>query len=235
MSRNMLVAIAMVWLSINLTAHAQIVADGGFEQGTPNPFWDEFSTNFASPICSQVQCGGFFGGPFEGDWWAWFGGTTVLEIGSLSQQVTIPSGTATLIFWLDITAASGNGFDFLTVSLDDIDVFAVLESDRGAYHPWTEVTVDISTFADGRSHLLSLDSTVTGPMRTNFFVDAVEITVEIECPADLDGDGNVGILDLLALLAAWGTDPGGPPDFDGDGTVGILDLLTLLANWGPCA
>ncbi len=56
----------------------------------------------------------------------------------------------------------------------------------------------------------------------------------VPCPADLDGDGSVGILDLLALLAAWGTDPGGPPDFDGDGTVGILDLLTLLANWGPC-
>ena len=28
--------------------------------------------------------------------------------------------------------------------------------------------------------------------------------------------------------------PGGPPDFDGDGNVGILDLLTLLANWGEC-
>ncbi len=54
------------------------------------------------------------------------------------------------------------------------------------------------------------------------------------CPADLNGDGAVGILDLLALLAAWGTDPGGPPDFDGDGTVGILDLLELLANWGDC-
>ncbi len=26
-----------------------------------------------------------------------------------------------------------------------------------------------------------------------------------------------------------------PADFDGDGTVGILDLLTLLANWGACA
>ncbi|MCH8153415.1 MAG: hypothetical protein IH830_13710 [Planctomycetes bacterium] len=57
---------------------------------------------------------------------------------------------------------------------------------------------------------------------------------ECECPSDLDGDGSVGILDLLALLAAWGTDPGGPPDFDSDGTVGIVDLLTLLANWGPC-
>ncbi len=55
-----------------------------------------------------------------------------------------------------------------------------------------------------------------------------------QCPWDLDGDVSVGILDLLALLAAWGSDPGGSPDFDGDGTVGILDLLALLANWGPC-
>ncbi|MFB3098891.1 MAG: FG-GAP repeat protein, partial [Acidimicrobiia bacterium] len=36
------------------------------------------------------------------------------------------------------------------------------------------------------------------------------------CSWDLDATGSVGILDLLALLAAWGSDPGGPPDFDGD-------------------
>lgn len=58
--------------------------------------------------------------------------------------------------------------------------------------------------------------------------------VEALCPWDVDADNSVGILDLLALLAAWGTDPGGPPDFDGDGVVGILDLLALVANWGPC-
>ncbi len=53
------------------------------------------------------------------------------------------------------------------------------------------------------------------------------------CPWDLDASGSVGILDLLALLAVWGS--GGPlGDFDADGIVGILDLLTLLANWGPC-
>ncbi|MCH7721418.1 MAG: hypothetical protein IH988_10610, partial [Planctomycetes bacterium] len=54
------------------------------------------------------------------------------------------------------------------------------------------------------------------------------------CPWDLNGSGDVGILDLLALLAAWGPNPGHPADFDNSGTVGILDLLTLLANWGAC-
>ncbi len=55
------------------------------------------------------------------------------------------------------------------------------------------------------------------------------------CTGDIDGDGTVGASDLLTLLAAWGTDPGGPPDFDGDGNVGASDLLILLAAWGPCS
>ena len=54
------------------------------------------------------------------------------------------------------------------------------------------------------------------------------------CPWDLDCNAAVGTSDLLALLAAWGINPGGPPDFDGDGNVGTTDLLELLANWGPC-
>ncbi|MHC4140672.1 MAG: right-handed parallel beta-helix repeat-containing protein [Planctomycetota bacterium] len=58
------------------------------------------------------------------------------------------------------------------------------------------------------------------------------------CPWDLSTNppsyGVVDILDFLALIALWGTDPGGPPDFDGDGDVGVTDFLELLANWGPC-
>ncbi len=54
------------------------------------------------------------------------------------------------------------------------------------------------------------------------------------CPLDLNGDGNVGIEDLLGLLAAWGPNPGHPTDFDGDGVVGIADFLMLLESWGPC-
>jgi hypothetical protein len=54
------------------------------------------------------------------------------------------------------------------------------------------------------------------------------------CPWDLTGDGDVGILDFVGVLAAWGTNPGGPPDFDGNGIVGILDFLQLLFHWGRC-
>lgn len=53
---------------------------------------------------------------------------------------------------------------------------------------------------------------------------------------DLDGDDTVGIVDFLALLAAWGpcTGPCLPSclgDLDGDCSVGINDFLMLLANW----
>jgi hypothetical protein len=50
-------------------------------------------------------------------------------------------------------------------------------------------------------------------------------------PCDLDGDGVVGVLDFLALLAAWGPNPVHAADFDDDGAVGVTDLLLLLANW----
>jgi hypothetical protein len=52
------------------------------------------------------------------------------------------------------------------------------------------------------------------------------------CPLDCgDGDGNVGVVDFLALLAQWGT--AGSCDVDGGG-VGVTDFLAMLAAWGPC-
>jgi hypothetical protein len=58
---------------------------------------------------------------------------------------------------------------------------------------------------------------------------------ECECPADLDGDGNVGAFDLAMLLGGWGPCPGCPADMDGDGAVGPFDLALLLGDWGPCS
>jgi hypothetical protein len=227
--RQLLIVLAAGCLFAERPAGAQIVADGGLEEGTPNPFWEEFSKNFGSPICSAETCTDFFGDAFEGDWWAWFGGAVQLEIGSLSQEVTIPPGTAALTFWLDTTMAGGNGEDFLTVSIDAVELFTVLESDEGSYHPWTQVTLDVSAFADGGDHLLSFDSTTLGPQRTNFFVDAIEITVEAALPGDFDGDGDVDLFDAAAYDACT-TGPGGgadPPcdvfDFDDDNDVDFQD------------
>ncbi len=54
------------------------------------------------------------------------------------------------------------------------------------------------------------------------------------CPADLDGSGEVGFSDLLAVLSAWGACDKCPEDLDGDGVVGFSDLLVVLSAWGPC-
>ncbi len=58
--------------------------------------------------------------------------------------------------------------------------------------------------------------------------------LELCCPEDLNGDGQVRAFDLAMLLFAWGPNPGDSADFDGDGLVGPIDLATLLFAWGSC-
>ncbi|HRP62048.1 MAG TPA: M12 family metallo-peptidase [Phycisphaerales bacterium] len=54
------------------------------------------------------------------------------------------------------------------------------------------------------------------------------------CPADLTGDGNIDVSDLLILLGSWGPCAGCPADITGDNNVDVSDLLALLGAWGPC-
>ena len=51
------------------------------------------------------------------------------------------------------------------------------------------------------------------------------------CSVDTDGDGTIGVDDLLRVLSAWGSfDPGA--DVDNDGVIGVDDLLAVIAAWG---
>jgi hypothetical protein len=56
---------------------------------------------------------------------------------------------------------------------------------------------------------------------------------EPDCPADLDGDGTIGLGDLAILLGNYER-PGGPDEGDltGDGFVGLADLAIMLSVYG---
>ncbi len=53
------------------------------------------------------------------------------------------------------------------------------------------------------------------------------------CPADIDGDGIVGINDFLEVLSKWDSADCNA-DIDRNETVGIDDFLGVLGAWGPC-
>ena len=67
-------------------------------------------------------------------------------------------------------------------------------------------------------------------------VDAVKIGYnycnEVACEGDVDGNNAVGVGDILAVIAQWGTS--GSADVNDDGEVNVTDLLIVVANWGPC-
>jgi hypothetical protein len=104
---------------------------------------------------------------------------------------------------------------------------------------WSEQVYDISSVADGASTVYVRWGYEVGSgawAYSGWNVDDVEVwgLMLADCPGDIDGDGSVGVTDFLALLAAWGPNPGHPADLDGDDIVGVTDFLILLGLWGPC-
>jgi hypothetical protein len=145
------------------------IEDPGFEAGTPNPYWSEGSTNFESPLepCDLYDCY-----PHSGDWWAWFGGTELRESGWVQQNVTFPAArTATLDFYLEMPDAATPGY--LKVLLDGNLLFEATEADANLYTNYSLVSLDVSAYADGGSHLLRFESTTEAGDITNFFVDDI--------------------------------------------------------------
>jgi hypothetical protein len=50
-------------------------------------------------------------------------------------------------------------------------------------------------------------------------------------PGDVDGDGWVGVTDLLAVIAAWGPCQDCMEDLNNDSVVDVSDLLEIIGNW----
>jgi hypothetical protein len=130
-------------------------------------------------VCDAASCGlGNTTGPFEGAWWAWFGGVeSKIEDGYVAQSVTIPNTVSALLtFQLEIPAAHVPGY--LRVLMDGTQVFKVTEAAASAYATFRTVTVSLSAYTDGAPHVLRFEGHTDGTGGTgvtNFFIDDVGI------------------------------------------------------------
>lgn len=173
--------LSLILLGSSQFALAQVnyINDGGFELGISSPQWNASSTNYGTPLC-DLSCGTGGGSavPRTGNIFAWFGGASNPEIGSLDQTITIPSGASELHFWFKNPTSSGSGNDYLQVQIDD-NVIATFLEGNPTYANYTEVVLNIGAYADGGSHKVEFYSVCYGTVPTNFLVDDVSIVMSV--------------------------------------------------------
>lgn len=202
-----------------LLCDANILLDPGFEEGTPNPSWTERSDLFGTPLCDETCSTEEGAAPYEGQWWAWFGGFEEPDTAALSQEVTLDSDRALLSFMLQMNASAGEGADTLTVFVDDQEVHMISDAEVDDYAEWTEVVVDISEFADGQPHEITLEAVLTGNGVSNFFVDDVWVQSCTEEGASGEDTGTTGSdTDTDGDETEETTDTDGEDPSDTDGT-----------------
>ncbi|MEZ5454835.1 MAG: DUF11 domain-containing protein [Lysobacteraceae bacterium] len=166
-----------------------LIADPSFEDGSPNGFWTESSTNFGTPLCTTAACGtgGGTAGPRTGTWWAWFGGSSATETATTGQSVTIPAGSTTLDFYFEapVCSATAGAADFIRLTIDGVEQWRQNASSASCnVDGWQLVSVPVTTFADGNSHAILFESTSgTAGETTNFMVDDVSLASAPTCVA----------------------------------------------------
>lgn len=163
---------------------AEQVLDGGFEAAVDpgdgvldSPNWTEADSLFDSPLCNDDLCGtgGGASPPRTGLIWAWFGGAaTAGQTGSLSQSLTIPSGTKALTYWFRNGTVEAPFDATLTVKIDSTTVKVHTEKSV-ADSAYTQQLVDISAFANGAAHTLSFNYLNGGAGTNSMVVDDVSI------------------------------------------------------------
>ncbi len=76
----------------------------------------------------------------------------------------------------------------------------------------------------------------TNPDATNYNPNATDDDGSCEfdetCPGDFDGNGIIGVNDVLVALGNFGCAGDCVADIDGDNIVGVTDILTLLSGFG---
>ncbi len=146
--------------------------------------------------------------------------TSTITTANLPVSSGIPDPSNVPLSTVDVSSAG--------ISVSPGDEFGISLSRVGAGAPPWVLWGCSSGYTGGDSYRSSRGETWLVNTSTNGFRTWVAT-----CPEDLDGSGDVGFGDILAILSAWGN-KGGPEDLDGNGVVDFGDLLIVLAAWGPC-
>ncbi len=86
---------------------------------------------------------------------------------------------------------------------------------------------------------LDLSSVIVGDINgTAVLIVVNDGTVTITtCIGDVNGDGNVNVLDMIRVGQQWGKTgtPGWiPEDVNKDGEINVLDMIVIGQHFGPC-
>jgi hypothetical protein len=70
-------------------------------------------------------------------------------------------------------------------------------------------------------------------------IDFINMMLRVEvvpepCPADVNGDGVVDVVDMVSVILEWGCAGDCEADVNADGTVDIQDLVEVILSWGVC-
>lgn len=169
--------------------NGNIAVDGGFEttNGSTfvNPSWPSTSTNFGTSFCSTGSCGtgGGTAGPRTGTYWAWFGGTSAAETGTVEQSVTFPTSavSVTLNYYLWMGSVTAPFDATMTVKVDGV-VQTTYTEPATAETGYTLRSLNLTAFADGLPHTIRFEYiNPAGSGNSNFSLD--DVSVDVVCTA----------------------------------------------------
>ena len=165
-------------------------------------------------------------------------------------EVTAGGSGWAQVMWSSDETLIGLQFDANDISITSVD--AGITEDLGWVISHNNFRVLGYTFGEyippqpKPKHLLTIHFDVTGDELSFdgvIFVNTAGNPMKVEssdsivftppCPADINGDATVDVVDLLEVVGTWG-ESDVPSDINGDGVVNVSDLLAVVDAWGPC-
>lgn len=126
------------------------------------------------------------------------------ELGHIVGQAEYPDGTLHGFVWMD-----GELYDLNNFIVPDIDI--TITNAKGI----------------NNEGLISANAEYPDGTTRPYLLTPMGETI----PEDVNGDGNVDVIDLLAVLDNWGPCKACNEDINGDSMVNVTDLLAIIAVW----